>query len=810
MPHPTPFRRPTTPVADLPFGVDLRSEVFHRITRVARTLFEDGDSVIVLVRDGHTWRSRTWGGGFPKRDWVADLVIASGEPIWIADGAKDPRCADEPLVIGPPYLRAYAAAPIRLRDGSTVGILCVVSCTTQPHDPVKAARLNDYAAFAADEWERADGECACKQSKAERDQARTTLESVFKSLPVSVVMTDRYLRVVTASQVWAENRGGELADLKGRSLYDIAPTIYEPAKQFYDRSLEGEQFSGRKIPVRWPDGSLRWLQTEVTPWRDDSGEIMGLIIASDDVTDLVEALRRAERSEDRLNMALAAADISVWEVDLRRRTVTTDGAESGLFDHPVTFEELNADFFSRVDQRDKPEVVEAWRRHASEGAGFRPQYRVARLDGQEVWAEASAKMVMDEHGQLKRIVGAMQNITQRKHAELALVEAKEAAETANRAKSVFLATMSHEIRTPLNGVLGMAQAMAADRLSSVQRERLDIIRQSGQTLLAILSDLLDLSKIEAGKLELEETQFDVAQLVETTRAAFKSVATAKKLDFTVEIQRNAAGMYQGDPTRVRQILHNLVSNALKFTDAGHVRVAVMRRKRDLIFRISDSGIGIPADRLSKLFQRFEQADPSTTRRYGGTGLGLAISRELAQLMGGTVTAESVENVGSTFTVSLPLKRARMATQARASKPVNSVAAEDDGGALRVLAAEDNFVNQQVLRTLLQQAGVEPTIVSDGRAAVEAWETQTWDVILMDVQMPLMDGPSATRAIRAREAVAGRERTQIIALTANAMSHQVEEYLCAGMDDVVAKPIDVAQLFTAINAALERRTTAIAA
>ena len=379
--------------------------------------------------------------------------------------------------------------------------------------------------------------------------------------------------------------------------------------------------------------------------------------------------------------------------------------------------------------------------------------------------------------------------------------ARAEAEAANSAKSQFVANMSHEIRTPLNGVLGMAQSMAQDELAPRQRERLEVIRRSGDMLLAILNDVLDLSKIEAGKLELELAPFDLEQLASGAHAAFTSIAAAKGLSFDLQIEPDAAGTYLGDSTRVRQILYNLVSNALKFTDRGHVSVRMSADERGLIVRIEDTGIGIPPDRVAHLFQKFEQADASTTRRFGGTGLGLSICRELAALMSGSITVESEIGLGSAFTVVLPLARTADIASVTAPAAEAAKAETPPDRPLRILAAEDNPVNQLVLKTLLFQAGLQTEIVGDGRAAVDAWEDADWDLILMDMQMPVMDGLEATRLIREREAAIGRKRTPIIALTANAMSHQIADYMAIGMDAFVAKPIEVSQLFAAIAAVL---------
>jgi len=380
----------------------------------------------------------------------------------------------------------------------------------------------------------------------------------------------------------------------------------------------------------------------------------------------------------------------------------------------------------------------------------------------------------------------------------ALERERQGAEAANRAKSAFLATMSHEIRTPLNGVIGMAQAMARDDLPVVQRARLDVIHSGGETLLCLLNDLLDLSRIEAGRLDLEDGVVDAAEIAANAQAAFTSLAADKDVHLECEVSPEALGCWKGDPTRVRQILHNLVSNAVKFTARGSVRIVVSHDGASLTMAVSDTGPGIPAERLEALFEKFVQADASTTRQYGGSGLGLAICRELAAMMGGTVSAASVEGQGSTFTLTLPLAR----SVARAPAPARAMAAELSGRpGLRVLAAEDNPMNQRVLSTLLGQLGVELVVVDDGAQAVDASAIGAFDLILMDVQMPVMDGPTAARAIRARELGSGR-RTPILALTANAMSHHEAEYRAAGMDGLVAKPIRLEHLIAEIERVLD--------
>ncbi len=389
--------------------------------------------------------------------------------------------------------------------------------------------------------------------------------------------------------------------------------------------------------------------------------------------------------------------------------------------------------------------------------------------------------------------------------KLSLIASRQDAEAANQAKSTFLATISHEIRTPLNGVLGMAQVIAMDELSDAQRERVSIVRQSGEALLAILNDVLDFSKIEAGKLTLEEIELDLADLISASARSYENLSLAKGLALNFELS-GIEGTYLGDPTRIRQIIYNLISNAVKFTQQGSIGIAATYQDEALRLSVKDTGMGIPREKLETLFAKFTQVDASTTRKFGGTGLGLSICRELTELMGGSLTVESVEGEGSTFFLQLPLPR----VSATACETADSAPPAELSSDLRVLAAEDNPTNQMVLKTLLRFAGIDVAIVDNGKDAVEAWASQDWDVILMDVQMPVMDGPTATREIRRRERSEHRRRTPIVALTANTMSHQTAQYIECGMDDHVAKPIDAEALFEAIFNAVDNHNEATVA
>jgi len=394
-----------------------------------------------------------------------------------------------------------------------------------------------------------------------------------------------------------------------------------------------------------------------------------------------------------------------------------------------------------------------------------------------------------------------------------LVKARDDANAANVLKSHFLANMSHEIRTPLNGVLAMAEVMAMDNLAPSQRERLSVIRESGAVLLGVLNDVLDLSKIEAGRLEIQDRPFDIAQLAQTIREIYAPQARDKGLAFEVAVAPEAQGLWRGDADRLRQILSNLIANALKFTLEGAVaiRFASAEDGSGLRIDVADTGIGISPDILPRLFDKFVQADSSTTRRFGGSGLGLAICRELSALMGGSIKVQSREGRGSTFTVLVSLPREETPVDVHyvddGNAPVEQPA---DSSCLRVLAADDNPTNQKVVEAVLAPLNAEVVLVSDGAACVQAWKAAKFDIVLMDIHMPGMDGVEAAQAIRALEASEGRQRTPIVAVTANALAHQVEGYLAAGMDGHVAKPIEVTKLYAAIEQAVAAARLAQAA
>ena len=416
----------------------------------------------------------------------------------------------------------------------------------------------------------------------------------------------------------------------------------------------------------------------------------------------------------------------------------------------------------------------------------------------------------DASGAVLGFYALLQDITEQKSAERALLAAKSAAETANHAKSHFLANMSHEIRTPMNGVLSMTEMFLGSNLPDTEREYARTIRKSGESLLHIINDILDFSKIEAGKLELEIIDFSLHELIRDVMAMPSEQATQKGIQLVSDVAADVPEGLHGDPTRLRQILTNLVGNALKFTQQGGVTIKVCSVNgvddknsgtraptRHLRFEVTDSGIGIPTDALAHLFKPFSQADESTTRRYGGTGLGLAISQQLVELMHGSIGVTSEVGRGSTFWFEIPAHALSRALPLMQSQKI--VIADNTWLDCRVLLAEDNAVNQAVANAMLGVFGCSTTVVANGLQAFDAASTREFDVILMDCNMPGLDGWEATRRIRTWESEHhAAHKIPIIALTANALPGDRERCIEAGMDDFLSKPFKREELFNILT------------
>ena len=432
--------------------------------------------------------------------------------------------------------------------------------------------------------------------------------------------------------------------------------------------------------------------------------------------------------------------------------------------------------------------------------GFVNRYR--HRDGRYRQLEWRARLCGDQ------VFAVARDVTDRLAAEAEMKAAHAAAEAANQAKTDFLANMSHEIRTPLNGVIGVVAALAQTHLSADQREVVGLIETSGLTLERLVSDILDLSKIEAGGMEIETAPFDLEGALEGVLQINRLKAQGKGLAFEADFDEAARGEFLGDAVRLKQVVGNLLSNAVKFTDQGGVRLRVGVHEGTpacVTIEVRDTGVGFDAVAGAALFQRFSQADTTITRRFGGTGLGLSICKAIVELMGGEISASSEPGRGSLFRASFPLPRVRSLADHDAAPASDAQAPEALArvDALRVLLAEDHPINQKVVQLILAPLGAEITIAEDGAQALAAFRIGVFDLVLMDMQMPVMDGLTATMAIRDEEHRRGGGRTPIIMLSANAMTQHRRDAMAAGADHHIAKPITAHLLMDGIEAVFAR-------
>lgn len=639
--------------------------------------------------------------------------------------------------------------------------------------------------------------------------SQTRFRYFVENTPAAVAMFDRDMRYIIASRRWLTSYGLSDGQIVGRSHYEIFPELPQRWKDVHSRCLAGAYEHAEEDEFPRQDGTVDWVRWEVHPWYEIDGSIGGLIM----FTEVVTAQKKAEKllleNEYRLNKSQEMAHLGSWELDVRRGSLTWSDEVYRIFGierngFTATYEA----FLDAVHPDDRAAVDEAYSASLRKGEDtYDIEHRIVRRNTGEIrYVREKCEHIRDKQSTVIRSIGMVHDVTERKRSEEEQKRAKEEAEAATRAKSQFLANMSHELRTPMNSFLGILQLLLgghAGPLRRKQREMLEKADRSAHSLLQIISDILDLSRIEAGKLSIEEKPFSLRSCVTDATEFFFTDASSKGLDLSFSLADGLPDAVVGDYVRLRQVLINLVGNAVKFTQQGRVtvRVGSGRRfesgKREYTFAVADTGIGIPPEKQHLLFLPFSQIDPSDTRKHGGTGLGLAISRQIVEMMEGTISVESEEGRGTTFTFSISLKEAgkatspeRLLSQAadarRADRPICEAEHQ-----VRILVAEDDVLAGELIREILTIQGFEMDLAFTGQEAVQMWEKDSYDLIIMDVQMPRMDGITATRIIREKEKGTARH-IPIIAMTAHAFEEDRERCLAAGMDSYLTKPLDLAK------------------
>jgi PAS domain S-box-containing protein len=640
-----------------------------------------------------------------------------------------------------------------------------------------------------------------KRYEKELMESKELFQTVFVNTAAAITVTDKNERII-AWNPFAE----QLLGFSDKELFNKPIKELYPAKEW--RRLRNFRIRQRGMlanidtKVYRNDNSQLDVTVSISIVRDSDGEIKGSIGIMQDMTRQREAERQTKESENKIRVIFENSAVGIAMVDPDERLVSWNkyllellGMEDkDLYQKPV--EKL---YTSEEWKKIKVEEIR------KKGARHNFETKLVHKSGKNIDVNLSVNIIRDQDNQPLGAVCIIQDITQQKRVKEMLIQSKIAAEEANRSKSLFLANMSHELRTPMNTIMGMLTLTLDGNLTDEQQDNLIVAKEAADNLLGLLNDILDLSRVEAGKMTLESTEFHLPNVVRSVCKGLSVLAEKKNLKLEAEIGDDVPDLLEGDPIRLRQVLINLINNAIKFTLKGSVRVVVEKISRHddhVVVRISviDQGIGIPQDKQDQIFNVFVQADYSTTRRFGGTGLGLAISKRLVEMMGGQIWVESEENKGSKFRFTGSFKilkdKEDVSDFHRKVDDIDSPEAAEILKGLRILLAEDNLVNQRMAQKMLEKKGCIVTCVDNGQEAVNKVHESVFDLILMDAYMPILDGLEATKVIRQNEENTGKH-ILVIALTARAMAEDRRKCLESGMDGYVSKPIDRKKLFEEI-------------
>lgn len=646
------------------------------------------------------------------------------------------------------------------------------------------------------------------------------LEALIDSIPDLLFYKDQNGYYLGCNQAYADFRGINKNQIIGHKDSETRPLEQALKYQKQDKYvLESGNTSDEEEWISYPDGQGKYTYTIKSPLYNKKGEMLGIVGASRDITDQYLNHQRIIESRDLLNETQKLGHIGSWVWNIETDEIKWSDEIFRIFGYsPQIFIPTYAKFLSLLPPDDRVIVDSAVKIAVETGEEYIVEHKITRPNGEIRIVKERGEVKYNQDGLPIKMIGSVLDITSFKtvekdlekykvHLEDLVAErtaelntAKSEAEHANRVKSRFLANMSHEIRTPMNSILGFINlVLDTNTLSDTNSNYLKTASTSAQNLLEIIDDILDISKLEAGKLSIDESNFYLPNLIHECVDTFKPLADSKKLKLTAEIVNNMHIWLVGDKLRIRQVVINLMSNAIKFTTKGHIKVLVKNREpNSYTISIEDTGIGIPKEKIETLFSPFNQVDNTIARKYGGTGLGTTISKELITLMGGDIDVTSRIGAGSTFTITLPLiegisQSEKNITYKHSKRTINS-------NGYSILAVDDVEENLELVNIRLRREGYSVQTATNGVEALDLYKQKPFDIILMDVHMPVMDGLSATKEIRKKEFNSERH-TPIIALTASVMESENRRCIQAGMDYVIGKPIDFTELSKVLKSAL---------